>query len=179
MPLNAPTPALRKTAHKAIELCVEVQYLQIEWHDEKYGERCETVATTLKNTWQRLTLLVDRLVYAAGGHRDGSTWHLCGASLTAQALWDQTYADGEPPIGDQMDDTNLEMFLFGQYGRSEGTYTPLWDADNLVPPTLPPLAVIPDIALIDEAVAQMVSDREHSEQAAYLHFLFEADEEYA
>jgi hypothetical protein len=52
--------------------------------------------------WRNLCRTLDRVVYAAGGHRDGCTWHFQGQDLTAQALFRS-----------QVGDTTVSGFLFG------------------------------------------------------------------
>jgi hypothetical protein len=169
---QAATPALRKVADKAIELCAEIQYLQIEWEDEKYGARCEATAAAMKRTWARLIPLVDRVVYAAGGHREGTTWHLCGATLNAQDLYDQEDVEGLPPIHEGMDNTNLEPFLFDRYGRSEADFQALWSKHDSVPPALPNIAM-PGVEWIDRVVSQAIHQREHEALSQELDDAFE------
>ncbi len=52
--------------------------------------------------WRNLCRTLDRVVYAAGGHRDCCTWHFLGQDLTAEALFQI-----------QADDSTLPHFLFG------------------------------------------------------------------
>jgi hypothetical protein len=59
--------------------------------------------------WRNLCRTLDRVVYAAGGHRDGCTWHLQGQDLTAEALFRS-----------QIGDTTVSGFLFGE-GRPAHT----------------------------------------------------------
>ena len=96
---------LRKAAHKARDLSVDHQYLTVDVIHDNCTE--DDVAAC----WRNLCRTLDRVVYAAGGHRDHLTWHLFGATLTAESLWNQEDAA-------TMDDTNLDGFLFSGEGRS-------------------------------------------------------------
>jgi hypothetical protein len=96
---------LRKAARKARDLSVDLPYLTLDFiHGNCTEDDVETC-------WRDLCRTLDRVVYAAGGHRDHLTWHLFGATLTAETLWSQEDAD-------TMDDTNLDGFLFSGEGRS-------------------------------------------------------------
>jgi hypothetical protein len=75
--------------------------------------------------WRNLCRTLDRVVHAAGGHRDGCTWHFQGQELTAEALFCS-----------QIGDTTVSGFLFGE-GRPAHTRLRLaafWRAPN---PRLP------------------------------------------
>jgi hypothetical protein len=74
---------LRAAARKAITLWQQLPEHQFacmkEWSEETVGRT--------ESCWHDLCRTLDRVVYAAGGHRDHLTWHLFGACLTAEDLW--------------------------------------------------------------------------------------------
>jgi hypothetical protein len=96
---------LRAAARRATTLSVDHQYLTVDLiHDNCTEDDVEAC-------WRDLCRTIDRVVYAAGGYRDHLTWHLFGATLTAESLWNQEDAN-------TMDDTNLDAFFFSPEGRS-------------------------------------------------------------
>jgi hypothetical protein len=104
MPIKTHTD-LRKAARPAITL-----FEQFHWKEEEYSIYTDTLTqwTKVQSAWRNFCRALDRVVYAAGGHREGCTWHLIGTEITAATLWNS----------DSQVTHLVEDFLFSQDDRS-------------------------------------------------------------
>jgi hypothetical protein len=86
---------------KAIE---EVETLFHRFHWQQEGARWHIRTTTQKSkadaAWRALCRSLDRVVHAAGGHRDGCTWHLFGSKIHAKSLYEDLFTNGSHTVRD-------------------------------------------------------------------------------
>ena len=97
---------------------VETLFSRFHWHKEGAERHLQTTAQNQKMeaAWRAFCRLFDRVVYAAGGRREGCTWLLFGAEITAETLWDHLF---EQQFHDpRYSAYTPEAFLTQPYGRS-------------------------------------------------------------
>lgn len=91
---------LRAAVKKTSALWIEIEEHKFacmrEWSEKTVGRT--------RSCWHKLCRSLDRVVYAAGGHREHLTWHLYGASFTAEDLW--------------VSEDHLPAFLLGRFSRT-------------------------------------------------------------
>jgi hypothetical protein len=89
---------LKAAADQTLQLASDLAYVRTQF------PYCVGVEARVSSIWRRLCHSLDEVVAVAGGHRDYLTWHLFGATITAEDLWGKA--------------TDLQAFLFSQAGSS-------------------------------------------------------------
>lgn len=71
---------------------------RFHWQKEGFDHhfRTPTQAKKMHTAWQQFCRAFDRLIYAAGGHRDGCTWWLFGNAISAKDFWDDWFSPHHP-----------------------------------------------------------------------------------
>jgi hypothetical protein len=71
---------------------------RFHWQKEGFEHhfRTRTQAKKMHTAWQQFCRAFDRLIYAAGGHRDGCTWWLFGNDISAKDFWDDWFSPHHP-----------------------------------------------------------------------------------